>query len=463
MNNGEIDKRLKEIEDEVVLLSDYLGEAVEKKLGQRIGEIQERLDKFQKSAVSAEGGKIDISGLTGDFSSLHDEIGELIRSLGAAEYTDKKDNLTLRLGKTSDTILKELVSLEKNLKDGMHTSSESHEQLKQVLITNFDTLAETIGTIQGLCTVDGEKTLGGEIAHIGGAIGNITEQIPELSKTVTDKITALEKRTHDTAEQAESKREETKNTLLDNLDLLKATIGEIKQQLSFENETTLGGEFESIREKIGTLNDALSSSTENLRQELSSFDKTLKDNVQQTAAKQENVKNELVRILNNLDDNIEVLRRMCTTDDEKYLGSMMSFVSRKVEEMSEQLPEFAANVKKWLLALDKNVQTAARQTVSKQDEVKKILLYDINKIVETTESIEQSCITLENRPLGSEMIKVSDRVEKMSGELPETLDKVTALSDQLDRVTAEVKRMRWYVIGAVVISIIVLAASFFPR
>ena len=53
MNKQSIDKRLKELEEEMLLLSDYLGEAVDKKMGARLGELQKFLESIPAKARGA--------------------------------------------------------------------------------------------------------------------------------------------------------------------------------------------------------------------------------------------------------------------------------------------------------------------------------------------------------------------------------------------------------------------------
>jgi hypothetical protein len=49
----------------------------------------------------------------------------------------------------------------------------------------------------------------------------------------------------------------------------------------------------------------------------------------------------------------------------------------------------------------------------------------------------------------------------MFEESPVILEKVISINERLDSISAEVTRMRWFVLGAVGISLIVLIASFF--
>jgi len=214
-------------------------------------------------------------------------------------------------------------------------------------------------------------------------------------------------------------------------------------------------------ERIKNISGEIPKSSEKINQGFSSLDKSVQNVSQQLGKKHDEVKEVLLRDINKLNENAEAIRRMCTTDEEKYIGSMTTVIYRTVNEMSETIPNIANNIRKWFQTLDNKVKVTAAESAKSQEEMKKILLFDLNKIGETADAIKNMCSTEEDRPLGSEMITVSERVEKMSEEVPDIREKVTALSDKLDRVSSEVIRMRWFVIGAVAISIIVLVASFF--
>jgi hypothetical protein len=152
---------------------------------------------------------------------------------------------------------------------------------------------------------------------------------------------------------------------------------------------------------------------------------------------------------------------MCSTDQEKFLGSMTTVIYNNMNELSETMNSLQEKVKNWLVTIDKNLRTISNQSESKQEETKKIILYDVNKINDIVEILKNWCTTEDNRPLGGEMLTVSNRVGKMHEETPLILEKVTLLTNQLEKVSYEIMRMRWFVIGAVAVSVIVLIVSFF--
>ena len=381
MNKQKIDQRLKEIEEEVMLLSGYLSESVENKLGVHLNNLKESFIQLQKGVVSISKGEAKVPDMKDDLTKLQSDLSSIITTIGSKDYKTKDDNLTRRIENTSNNIMKKVATLDANLQETTKKVIGKQDEIKKTLLENLDKLQSTVEAIQHLCTIDEDKQLGTEIALINNKVENISEKIPEIS--------------------------------------------------------------------------------ENFQKELLSLNTNLQENIQQTANQQIDIKDTLLREITNINESAEVIRRMCTTDEEKYIGSMTTTIYNKVQDLSEESYTFSENVKKWFLAIDKNVRIVNNQVVSKQEEVKKIILYDINKIADISETLQDWCTTEENRPFGSEIIAVSNKIEKMSEEIPDILEKVTSHLSQIEKTSYEVMRMRWFVIGAVAISIIVLVISFF--
>jgi len=381
MNKQKIDQRLKEIEEEVMLLSGYLSESVENKLGVHLNNLKESFNQLQKSVVSISKEETKVPDIKDNLTKLQSDLSSIVTTIGSKDYKTKDDNLTRRIENTSNNIMKKVATLDANLQETAQKVIGKQDEIKKTLLENLDKLQSTVEAIQHLCTIDEDKQLGTEIALINNKVENISEKIPEISEI--------------------------------------------------------------------------------FQKELLSLNTNLQENIQQTANQQIDIKDALQREISNINESAEVIRRMCTTDEEKYIGSMTTTIYNKVQELSEESYTFSENVKKWFLAIDKNVRIVNTQVVSKQEEVKKIILYDINNIADIAETLQNWCTTEEDRPLGSEIITVSDRIEKMSVEIPDILERVTALLSNIEKTSSEVMRMRWFVIGAVAISIIVLIISFF--
>jgi len=169
----------------------------------------------------------------------------------------------------------------------------------------------------------------------------------------------------------------------------------------------------------------------------------------------------LLKELFNLKENYEILRRMCSTDEEKFLGSMTTIIYNRTNEMSHELSKTLTNVRNWFATMDKKQQQISDKYLSEQEEMKKILLFDINRIAKTMDDVQSMVVTQEDRKIGNEVIATADKVDEIFHRLPELDDKVSNISSRLDRISSEVLHMRWYVIVAAVISIIVLIISFF--
>ena len=461
MNNKKIDQRLKEIDDEIILLSGYLSDAVEKKLGERISAIKESIDKLRN--IGPVGGKVDVEvpEIADGLTRLQSDLDTLIKSIGGSEYKADDDNLTKRLEKSSGVILKSLAALDGQMQDTAQKTAVKQEEIKNSLLKSIDDLRSATEIVKHQISQDEEETLGSLIALIHSRIEELSKDIPVSSERMKQGFTLINEAVRTASRQSDEQHDEGHKLLLKNLERLQENADTLQKQLSQDDEKSLGSRISLMGERIKNISGEIPKTSEKINQGFSSLDKSVQNVSQQLGKQHDEVKEALLKDINNLNDNAEAIRRMCTTDEEKYIGSMTTVIHSTVNEMSETIPNIANNIRKWFQTLDNKVQVTTAEAATSQEEMKKILLFDLNKIGETAEAIRNMCSTVEDRPLGSEMITVSERVEKMSEEVPDIQGKVTALSDKLDRVSSEVIRMRWFVIGAVAISIIVLVASFF--
>ncbi|MFC1511822.1 hypothetical protein ACFL5H_01340 [Candidatus Latescibacterota bacterium] len=381
MDKQKIDQRLKEIEEEVLLLSGYLSDSVEDKLGVHLNGIKEALDQLQKDVSNISvGDKKDLE-IKDSVKKLQSDLGDLLTTIGSADYKAKDDNLTRRIEKKSEDIISKVISLDGSFDELSKKIGEKQDEIKKTILENLAKIQSVTEAVRQLCVIEGDKKLGSEIALINTKLENVLKQFPETSETVNKGLLSL-------------------NT-------------------------------------------------------------NVQESIQQTLDQQINIRDTLLKEIDAINENAEIIRRMCTTNEEKYIGSMTTVIYNGVLDLYEDFGTFSENVKKWIQVIDKNIRAGNNQILAKQEEIKKVILYDINKLSEITETLRGWFAIEEDRLLGNEIIMVSNRVEKMSEEIPDIQEKVTALFSQIEKSSSEIVRMRWFVIGAVAISIIVLIASFF--
>ena len=496
MSDQKVDNRLKEIEDEILLLSGHLSDAVDKKLGVRIGDLKDGMEKFRKSALAVPAKNGAPAAPSIELNKLQDDIDALLKKIGSEELEGDNDNLALRLENFSGTIMQGLVGLQTTMQNAVEQTTATQDVVKNTLDGNLKTLNDAIENVRNKLTTDVEETLGAEIAEIKDRIENLSGELSSKSGNVMDSLSAIEKNVKESVDRNGAKQEVTREVLLQNLDGLKEVAETIQQMLTVGEDTTAGTEIIEIKNQIGILSGDLSNSSDTIREELAALDKgiseitvvkskiedlseelstgagTIKEDIaaldsrikttaDNNMSKQDEVKSILQDDFGKLNDNAEIIRRMVTTDEEKYLGSLTTMIHETVNKLSEELPEIAGQINNRLINVFKNAQDNAKQDMAKQEEIKKILLYDLYKLNETSEAMLRMCTTEEERPLGGEVIVMSDRVEQIAGQMPNITEKINNHSAQLDKISSEVIRMRWFVVGAVLISLAVLIASFF--
>jgi len=560
MNDQKVDKRLKEIEDEILLLSGHLSEAVEKKLGVVIGDLKDGLETFKKSVLEIPAQKgapaapsVELTKLQNDLESIRIRIGSkefdtdddnlakrlndvsgtimkalagleknlqaipakkgapaaplielnklqsdieaLLKNIGSEELDGDTDNLARRLENYSDIIMKGLVGLETTMQEAIEQTTATQDDVKNTLAVNLTTLNDAIENVRTTLTTDVEETLGAKIEEIKDFIGNISGELSAESGKVMDNLSAIEKNVKDSVNRNGANQEESGEVLLQNLSSLNEVAEKIQQMLTVGEDTTAGTEIIEIKNHIGILSVDLSNSSDTINEKLAALDNgiceitavksridelseelsagdgiikediaalnsKIKNAADNTASQQEEIKSTLQADIGKLNDSAEIIRRMVTTDEEKYLGSLTTMIHETVGKLSEELPEIAGQLNNRLVNVFKNAQDNATQDMEKQEEIKKVLLYDLYKLNEASDAILHMCTTEEERPLGGEVIVMSDRVEQIAGQMPNITEKINNHSAQLDKISSEVMRMRWFVVGAVVISLIVLIASF---
>jgi hypothetical protein len=460
MNNTKIDQRIKEIEDEVVLLADYLSEALEKKIDVHLRELKDNIDNLQKREINISKGELILPDLTEELSKIKSSIDNLIKIIGSNEYQKQDENYKQSIESNFANLMEKLVSFDNYISQSIKKNDENKDEILKSVTENIDKLKNLTLKIQQQCTIDNERTLGDEIILINKHIEQISEEILHLSDNQIKGNTSIEEILKNNEKNHLLKIDEIKNTYLENSNMLFQSIDKVLQLCKIDEEKQLGSEIVFLRDKLLNVSVELQNMSIIINKILQ-FDMELRNSNEQFKQQQIEIRDSLLKGINNINDNNEVIRRMCSTDQEKFLGGMTTVIYNNMNEISNSMTSLKENVKDWLLIIADNLKKSAQKSESKQDEIKKNILNDINKVNEVVEVLRNWCTTENNRPLGREMISVSNKVKKMFEETPIILEKVTSLTNQLDLVSSEVLKMRWFIIGAVAISLIVLIISFF--
>jgi len=156
----------------------------------------------------------------------------------------------------------------------------------------------------------------------------------------------------------------------------------------------------------------------------------------------------------------EYLKKLGTSEEISAAREDVSSSLEKLDTLLEQLAIVYSNIKQRLELHEKLVTEGTEQNLTKQDEIKKMVMYDLNTINETTSSIKSMCNTGTGN-IGNLVADISGQTSGMAEIVPKMMETVSKQAEQLDRVSAEVRMMRWFVIGAVGVSLVTLIASFF--
>ena len=509
MNDTKIDDRLHDIEDEVRLLSGYISDAVGASLDTRIGGLA-------KSIESLKGFSVDVQNLSGQaqpdieaYSSLHEELKTLNETIEAQfadigerigamqpmspdikditgkipSYSKEFESLRNELKKISDTIGSRLVALEKQIEP----MQQNDPEIKK-LADQFPKHMEKLLSLQsGLESLQGGlKTLNAAVEQSQNSIGDSVDGgLTRISDDITPRFDAIAGEIKSLNAVVEQSRKSIGDSVDGSLTRLSEDIaprfdalaGELKtlgdalpvihDQVQSNNASQSQLQKE-ITESIGRLKkqfDAVTadftSNIDSLNKNLSRNGDTIQNMSQRIGQKQDETAAKLLKEVTSLRENSEVIRRMCSTDEEKFLGTMTTVVYNRTTEMSGELTKIINSMKKWFASLDENQRRAAEKTMDRQDDMKKSLQFDINKVSETLQKVDMQVSHDKRRPIGAEIIRTSDKVTALEEIMPGIQEKVASIDEQLAQVSKEVRLMRWYVIAAAGVSIAVLAASFF--
>ncbi len=147
MDKQKIDRRLKEIEEEVLILSNYLGDSVENKLGDHLNGIKDILHQLQQSISSVSKDDDTAKEIRENLNNLRSDLKNLLTTMGSADYKSKDDNLTRRIGKTSEEIIKKIISFDVSLKETSKETIKNQYEIKKEILENLNKVQSTTETI----------------------------------------------------------------------------------------------------------------------------------------------------------------------------------------------------------------------------------------------------------------------------------------------------------------------------
>jgi len=283
-----------------------------------------------------------------------------------------------------------------------------------------------------------------------------------LKKTVTDSIGGILPAVSNDVQSLRTTQDKLQKSVQDIAGGMPAVSKDIQSVKTAQEDLkkTVTDSIGGINKNIDAVGNGISMAVAAVKKEVSGYSDSLKSTSETISRNSDQTAEKLLKELAALKDNSEVLRRMCTTDEEKFLGGMTTVIFNRTSEMEEEISKILTNVRNWFNKLDNKQKETTTEFLEKLEEQKKLLLFDISKIAETVRNMDGAIATAEERPIGAEVIATSDRVETIADIVPRMQETISSINEQMENVTAEVKRMRWFVVAAVGISIVVLVTSF---
>ena len=420
---------------------------VSSKLLQGIKAIDEGMKKRPQS-VATEAGSITV-----DLSELLDTLNKAESSLAeSADETRKllsqgfdsvRDNLLSEVATLRETVDKGLAETGKSLKN----AESLHDDFKKALATSQTDLKKDIDSHTQLLKTgmaSANETLKKELTDSQNTIGTgIVRRLEALKSDIAGGL------------------DELKSGMAENRETLQKDI--TAGQKEFQQNLTVGigkAITANIGDSIGTISDSIDkltkeipASTGNIMHGVTSLDKKLSD-------LDKEVKELIERDHGNIKQIGEYLKKLGTSEEISAAREDVSSSLEKLDTLLEQLAIVYSNIKQRLELHEKLVTEGKEQNLTKQDEIKKMVMYDLNTINETTSSIKSMCSTGTGN-IGNLVADISGHTSGMAEIVPKMMETVSKQAEQLDRVSAEVRMMRWFVIGAVGVSLVTLIASFF--
>ncbi|MBN1290533.1 MAG: hypothetical protein JXB48_01750, partial [Candidatus Latescibacteria bacterium] len=346
MNDPKIDNRLKEIEDEIILLSGHLSDAVEKKIAVKIGDLKEGLEKFQKTvmAIPAKKGAPIAPAL--EYNKIQNDLDTIRKIIGSDEMDKEDDNLVRRIETFSGILMKGLVNLETNVQDSVKQSSEAQENVKASLIDNINRLNETIENVRSALTTGVGESVGGEINGIKSRVDSAAAELINNLNDVLKSVENIELQIQNSVRQTDEKQAETRTILLENLNNLNTTAVSIQRTLSIDEDKTLGTEISDIRNRIDELSEELTDNSSTLKKGIDALDTTIRDSIKQSADKLDETSELLIQNLTGLNQSTDSIRQLLTIDKKKTLGTEIAGIQSGIELISNEVSNSTGSVKK---------------------------------------------------------------------------------------------------------------------
>jgi hypothetical protein len=313
-------------------------------------------------------------------------------------------------------------------------------------------------------------TIESALAHISAALDTLEEQTKQdllanrldaLSGTMSTEAKALGTRLSEVTSAGKTNADDIKNALSNSTaDIVKKTE-EITGLIEKSGILKAGQQIDAMGKRVEKATEAIPALPAQVKKQLEETEKRLQEKSDAVSAAQEEAKKVLMKDHDELHRSLEIIRRMCTTDEEKYLGTLATLMNERISALSAELPEQIAANRQKILALDKSILSASQNAITKQDEAKKLILFDVATIGKTADEIKRAVATGADTMIGAEVSRIAVRTDRIAEDVPSVLDRVNTIASGMDRMTAQVNHMRWLVAGAVGISLIVLIVSFF--
>ncbi len=417
MNDQKIDNRLKEIEDEIILLSGHLSDAVEKKIAVKIGDLKDGLDKFQKSVMTIPAKKGGPAAPALEFNKIQDDLDSIRKFIGSDEMEGKDDNLVKRIENFSGTLMKGLVNLETNMKDSVKLSSEVQDIIKTTLNENISKLRDTVEKARAASAGDQAAAFSIDIDEIKSSVESAVEGLTENLNIVVKSMEDLDARIKSSTEQSGKNIESVKASLLENLNNLNNTAVSIQQALATDEDTTLGTEFTGIRSRINELSEELTGNSSTLMQGINTLDTTLRDSIKQSTDKQDETREILIRNLTTIGQSTDSIRQLLTIDEDKTFGTEITGIQTRIDGLSEEITGNSGTVMKGIDALDTALRDSFRQSAEKQDESREILIQNLTTLSEAADSIRQLLTVDGDKTIGAEISGIGSEIAEIGSEV----------------------------------------------
>lgn len=464
------------------------------KLLQGIKAIDEGLKK-RPASVATETGTVTV-----DLSELLDTVKKAEETL-AASVDETREKLSQGFDTVRENVLSEVAALREAVDKGLADTGErdslkkemaaGQAELKKDIAATRETIAKDIDARQQLLKTsiasgnetlkkditDSQKVVGtGIIKGIEALKSDFTTGLDALKTDITTEREILQKDITASREQTEKDltagQERLGKAIADGQATLKKDLAESQTSLKsdiatgqkiFQKELTDGVE-KAIATNLGESLGEISGSIDKFSKEIPAATGNIMHGVTNLDRKLSGMDTEVKELIERDHGNLlqigEYLKKLGTSEEITATRTDVGTSLEKLETLLDQLAIVYSNIKQRLELNEKLVSEGTEKNLTKQDEIKKMVMYDLNTINDTTSTLKSMCDTGSGN-IGGLVAGISGQTSGMAEIVPKIMETVTKQAEQLDQVSAEVRMMRWFVIGAVGVSIVTLIASFF--